>query len=234
MSSRQITSDSLMILVFPPGCGGNHLSNLLSLSNIFQKHFVSDDYPKDLYEKYKFGKIKGNHHFGPLENLHINDWAEVYNNFTKKGGVPIICCHAVEYYNFLNTHIKIKTFDCYSKKNIILFSFPNEDSSVYNRFYSLRKGEGIDLDNIKLKFTIDTYKKLYIPEVFDSGLVLNFPMLCRNGYKSQLNNIIEFDTNLFVEENGFDYVEFFFKINYNIELPKFGREIHKLWYKNII
>lgn len=233
MSIRQLNTDSILILVFPPGCGGNHLSNLLSLSNFFQKQFVSNNYFVDLQEKYNIGKIKGNHHFGILENLRNVNWKETHAYFSKNNGVPVICCHAVEYYNFLNNHLSEITFDGYSNKNILLFSFPKENSIAYKRFFNLRHGEGVDVTNLKLVFSLDEYKILYSKNNFDSNLSLKFPQLLQNGYKSQLENIVEFDTESFVSENGFKYIKEFFKIVYNIDLPNEIETLHRQWYQTI-
>lgn len=233
MSTRQLTSDSIVILVFPPGCGGNHLSNLLSLSDIFQQQFKSNDYFLELQEKYKTGKDKGNHHFGILENLRIINWEQTYAHFNKNKGVPIVCCHAVEYYNFLNNNLNQITFDSYRNKNIVLFSFPKENSIAYKRFFKLRQGEGVDVTDLKLVFSLDEYKILYGKNNFDSKLCLKFPQLLESGYQSQLNNIIEFDTESFVTENGFKYVQDFFKIVYNVDIPNEADTLHRYWYQTI-
>lgn len=232
MSIRQLSTDSILILVFPPGCGGNHLSNLLSLSDVFQKRFVSYNYFIELQERYN-SKNKGNHHFGKLENLRNVDWKETYRYFVENNGVPIICCHAVEYYNFLNNNLGEITFDSYSNSHILLFSFPEENSIAYKRFFKLRQGEGVDVNNLKLVFSLDEYKTLYRKNNFDSNLSLKFPQLIQNGYKSQLENIVEFDTESFVSEYGFKYVKEFFKIVYNVDLPNEIEILHRKWYQTI-
>lgn len=234
MYITEILPNSIFITIFPPGCGGNHLANLLSLSSIFQKRFNADNYENHLYVKYKFNKNKGNHHFGPLQNLQINDWQLVYNEFKKYPGVPIVCSHAAEYYNFLERFNKIPTFDLYAQKHILLFSFPTEDSIAFKRFYELRHGEGVDVKNLSRNFTINEYKRVYNVEVFENELTKRYKDVINIEHTSAIKILKTFDTDSFVQMNGYEYVQSFFKETYNIALPDFGNKLHQYWYNNIV
>ena len=67
-----------LFLLFSPGCGGNHLANMLSLHPAFEPRFKSDDYEKEVYRKYiEYFDMRGRQdcipvaHFSDLENLRV-------------------------------------------------------------------------------------------------------------------------------------------------------------------
>lgn len=224
---RPLEDNNITIIVFPPGCGGNHLANLLSLHEKFQCRFNSDNYQEDLLTQYSQSRF--NYHMGPLENLRNVDWPATRSYFKSNIGIPIICSHATEYYGFLEFKQKRDVFLEWSSRNIILFKFPNEESIPFKRFYNLRHGEGVGS-----VMTMETYKTYYTPEVFDLDLSKNRFMLKFTGYKSYLNDIVRFDTEKYMDKYGFDYVHSFCLDTYGIDLPSFGEKLHKIWYTKLV
>jgi hypothetical protein len=227
---RELDPNSIMILIFPPGCGGNHLANLLSLVPEFQDRFISDNYHSELMEKYVSRTKRfdlGDFHFGITENLREIDWNKTLDHFKSNKGVPLICAHALEYYHFLEYTVEKDVFENWSSRNFIVFSFPEETSIAFRRFYPIRFGE---ISNIP----IDKYRSYYIPEIFDLDLINKYPLTKHNGYQSHLHNMYKFDSNQFVSPNGFNYAKSFIKEVWNIDLPDIGSILHDIWYKKLV
>ena len=216
-------SDSIMILMFPPGCGGNHLANLLSLSEQFQTRSSFDD----LLEKYESDSY--NHHTGSLENLRNFVYPNSLEELKGHTGIPIICSHVIEYYNFIEFDAPYDIFINWNFRDIIVFSFPNENSMAYKRFYPIRYGESIDTGNNKADIPLSKYKTFYDPNVITASKGFN----CYKLKHKNLRKVIQFDTEKFMTLNGFEYVQTFFQMNYDVVIPDNGRLLHKVWYNKI-
>lgn len=215
--------NSIFILLFPPGCGGNHLANLLSLNEQFQTRASFDD----LLEKYKSDSY--NHHAGLLENLRNFDYPNSFEILKETKGIPIICSHIIEYYHFIQYNMPYNIFNYWDNQNVIMFSFPKEESIGYKRFYPFRYGESIDNDN-SADIPIETYKTFYDTNTVKTGLtVKRFNTLQLNVQKA-----VMFDTDKFMNEAGFTYAQRFFYDEYNIEIPDIGERLHQIWYSKIL
>lgn len=231
MTSVESLDKSIFILIFPPGTGGNHFANLLSLSDQFQERTESDNYFEYLVNRYNL-QGKQNVHVG-LENLQKSTWSDRSKILLEKNSIPIICAHANEYSNFLKLTENIEYIKNFKYKQIILFSFPEHDSMAYKRFYPYRNGEGVIIEETdKGKFLLETYKTLYTVEGFKNKLLqynnMDSKILEKENYK-----FIELHTDLFVDTFGFEYCKNFIKSNFGVDIPEIGKTLHDIWYKKI-
>lgn len=220
-------SDSILILLFPPGCGGNHLANLLSLDNQFQKRIQADDYMKGLLEKYVYATF--NHHVGSLENLRTFVYPNSLEELKSQPGIPIVCSHVIEYYNFIQFDSPYDIFTNWSFRDMVVFTFPNENSMAYKRFYPYRYGEAIDNGN-SADIPMSKYKTFYDPDVITASKGFN----CHKHRHENLRKVIQFDTEKFMTPNGFEYAQNFFQMNYDVVIPSNGRLLHQIWYSRIL
>ena len=220
-------SDSIMILLFPPGCGGNHLANLLSLHDQYQKRIPSENYAESLLNSYVY-ETEYNHHIGSLENLRNFVYPNSLEELKSQPGVPIICSHIIEYYNFIQFDSRYDVFTNWSFRDIIVFTFPNENSIAYKRFYPYRYGESID-NNDPVDIPMSRYKTFYDPNVIIESKQFN----CYKHQHENLRKVIQFDTETFMNPEGFQYAQNFFQTHYDIVIPDNGRLLHKIWYKKI-
>ena len=220
-------SDSILILLFPPGCGGNHLANLLSLTDRFQKRMQTDEYMKGLLEKYAHSTF--NHHVGSLENLRTFVYPNSLEELKAQPGIPIICSHVIEYYNFIQFDSPYDIFTNWSFRDIVVFTFPDENSIAYKRFYPYRHGESIDNNDELADIPISKYKTFYDPNVIIASKGFN----CYKHRHENLRKVTQFDTEKFMSPDGFEYAQNYFQINYDVVIPDNGRILHKFWYKKI-
>lgn len=221
-------SDSIMILMFPPGCGGNHLANLLSLHDQFQKRTDADNYVENLIHIYSQSTF--NHHVGSLENLRNFVYPNSLEELKRGLSIPIICTHVIEYYNFIQFQSQYDIFTDWNFRDIIIFTFPNENSIAYKRFYLLRHGESIDNDT-SVDIPISKYKTFYNTDFIFSSKGFKE---CYKHRHENLRKVLQFDTEKFMSAEGFDYVQIFFEANYGIKIPETGRVLHKIWYKKLL
>jgi hypothetical protein len=224
MSPEIYKKSKNVFLIFPPGCGGNHLANLLSFHPDFEPRYQSDRYLEEIIESYKikfntkkvFGKYKGDCavHFSDLENLqpdHFVKHIETINQLEKK---YLFCAHAYEYFNAIKN---LPGFKELKDKIFILFTRPTRQ----NMIAYLRWSEGpwaLGEPNLNSKNIQKNNDHLYALESF-SKLGID------------KDNILLLNTDEFFSDNGIKYCNQLFKENFNINLTSHAPELHQIYIK---
>lgn len=204
-----------LFLVFPPGTGGNHVANMLSMHPEFEPRYTHENYYEDMVYTYKkiFGGNPKNStsciaHFSDLENLQEQQLMEFESKIVNSKKNYIFCSHAVEY---IMKNIEDKLTP-YQNRICCLFSNPTGSNSFVNHrmhvgaWYGGEPDDQIHIDiNVKL---------LYNKETFIQRA------------KIDPNLIFTLDTDLFYSIDGYDYLHDTIKTNLGIELPEICREMH--------
>jgi hypothetical protein len=217
MSSITLQQTKSMFLIFPPGCGGNHLANLLSMHPYFAPRYTHAEYYRNMQDKYKtfFGNRKEDTiaHFSDLQNLQ----SKVLKTFTSKilaqDKPYVFCSHSVEYYIADTTQL-IKPF---TDRAFCLFSYPTGmNELVYKRMMTgaWRHGESVPhFEHVKSNL-------MYRKDIFARKCNIN------------PNNIFTLDTDIFYTIKGYDYLHDTIKTNLGIELPITCRGMHSRYLKH--
>lgn len=218
-----------LLIVYPGGCGGNHMANLLSTNNKFTQLFPSKDYLNYLLLEYKktqkvkiFGPsvktVLGNREVHGVK-VHLSSNIHQLSQLKNKDQFEILlrnntinilfghehCFHDVEcdYYG--------KQISKLPEKFWIVMSYPKENTIAYNR--------------IKLyEFSPNPNRYTY-PFFVDMHKDKNY------AYADETNSIL-IESDKFVDENGCDYLREKLKPT-NIELPAFADQLHKIWIDKI-
>jgi hypothetical protein len=104
-------------VIYPPGGGGNHLANLLSLNNGFEQRFKLEDY----------GNNKQNAHSSLFSHVDIEN-IETNLEYLKKTS-NVFCGHLIQYHRF-----KIdKIAENFPDRSFFLIQFPQYDTTGYRR-----------------------------------------------------------------------------------------------------
>lgn len=216
-----------LFIVFPGGCGGNHLANLISLNNKFTPLFKSNNYHNDMLICYKnLSKFSVIDYKGEKINssivhgvkTHFSDYHHLNQLYEKDGLERII--------NSTTINILIGHNHCFADAEQagklvskipdpywIVMSYPRINSISYNR---------IKLYNFSPR-----------PEVY------TFPFYIKeNGIKEEWsyadeNNGMFFDTDNFVQLSGCKYIQEKLDL-IDIKLHDLAYELHEIWYNKII
>jgi hypothetical protein len=205
-----------IFLIFPPGCGGNHLANLLSLHDEIENRFDSDNYIDEMLNRYrvKYSKIGDSlhsppAHFSDLENLQPVELQKYTPKILESKHRYVFCCHASEYW----VRTKDKSLSPFKDQIIVLFSDPTENRilKIRSRAGPWSKGEPMDYRN-----------NSYTSELFCSK------------YKIDSSKVVEFNSDIYYTLSGFDYIQSIVKEHFGIELPEIARTMHDIYMKNQI
>jgi hypothetical protein len=111
-----------LFVIFAPGLGGNHLSNLLSITHRFHRHCN--------FDLYKNGMI--NAHITPLSNL---DQSKILQHQTALAdNNNILCGHIAEY-----IWLKNNGFDLlFPNRKFVTIGFPKIGTVAYQRLVNLK------------------------------------------------------------------------------------------------
>ena len=206
-----------MFLIFPPGCGGNHLANLLSMHPHFAPRYTHAEYYRNMQDKYKtfFGNRKEDTiaHFSDLQNLQPELLTTFTSKILGKDKPYIFCSHSMEYYMADITQL-IKPF---TDRIFCLFSYPTGmNELVYKRMMTgvWRNGESVPhFEHVKSNL-------MYRKDIFARKCNIN------------PNNIFTLDTDIFYTIRGYDYLHDIIKTNLGIELPIACRGMHSRYLKH--
>lgn len=198
-----------IFVIFPPGCGGNHLSNLLSFLPNVSGRFSSNTYFHDMVLKYH--KLSQGAdivaHFSDLENLQKEQLDMHLDRILKSEDKYVFCAHADEY---IYTMQMYKKLFANKKKMYFLMSEPTLKNEVV---FWRRRGYWMQPD------TLERYYDLYNPK----GFLRNV---------SDPKSIIPINTDLFYTIDGFDYLQSVLKENINHMLPSICKELHTIYIRN--
>lgn len=213
-----------VFLIFPPGCGGNHLANMLSFHPDFEPRYKTDgDYVSEIIESYKkqllpkrvkqFWKGDSAVHFSELENLQPDYFERYKDNIVNSDKKYLFCSHVYEYYNARKT---IPLISKLKNKIFLLFTCP----SRRNMTAFLRWSAGpwaLGEPKINAFNMRDNPDNLYSMDKLSS--VMNIDK----------NTILLINTDEFYTENGIDYIDNLLSENCGINLTSHCRELHQIY-----
>lgn len=214
-----------LFIVFPGGCGGNHLANLISLNNKFTPRFKSNNYHQELLNHYKENCSKSlinstgelyesphgiKAHFAEYNNLDQLKNNATFNELINSKTINILIGHE---HDFQELEFNGRTISKIPDPFYIIMSYPKFNSLAYNRIQLY-------------KFTPDPKKYTFPFRVSYDELETEWPV-------ADDSNGMFLETEKFIAENGCDYIkDKLLKIN--IELHDLAYEIHKIWYNKLI
>ena len=218
MSPELFKQSKNLFLVFPPGCGGNHVANLLSMHPEFEPRYTHANYYQDIIDQYEkhFSYIPCNNdnvsnaHFCDLENLQPETLTKFQSKVLNSKKRYIFCSHAVEYI-IRSIEGKIEPF---TDSIICLFTKPYGSNKVVNN--RMRNGAWYNGERDDFVFIDIPVAKLYEPNNF----------IRYNSDKIKEDKIFTLDTDRFYSLEGYDYFFDIIKTNLGIELPEVCRKIH--------
>lgn len=205
-----------LFLIFPPGCGGNHVANLLSMTPEFEPRYTHDNYYENMIRNYDefFGtgpqdKIGCTAHFASdLENLQKKELNEFESKVVKTEKPYIFCSHAIE---FLYTNMD-DTLKPYERKIFCLFSVPSGSNGlIRSRAINGPWREG--------ELNTGSYKDIPIPLLYEKETFISES-------KIDPNAIFTIDTDQYYSIEGYDYLCETLKTNLGVELPEVCRKMH--------
>ena len=106
-----------LFVIFAPGLGGNHLSNLLALTKRFYRDVNFS----------KYNTLTTDAHFSKIQNLQINS---ITKNFDKTLNVNNVLCGHLGEYLWLKQSGTAKDF---KNRKFLIVSRPNKNTLAYNR-----------------------------------------------------------------------------------------------------
>ena len=209
-------------LVFPPGCSGNHLANMIALDDGVEDRFINADEMEKLYLSDPFSKhpINSPTTFKGFQNLNDID-VDIVTNATK---TQILCCHA---YELARTSRLLE--ELLDNSVFILFSYPVKGSFVEHKHRSGPWVHGEDPDT--QTFIIDDPIQLEIKDAYQKD---NFIKEWLNPRKKAIDPdvVFEFDTEGFHGEFDFEYAIAYIDHLFGIVLSKDAERMHLISYAN--
>ena len=112
-------------VIYPPGSGGNHLANLLSLSEGFERRFTDDTYTNS----------SKNAHIEGIDDLDPQHISLTLDKLTQQNN--IFCGHLVEYHRLTQQSY----FENFTNRTIFLIQFPDYDTQGYHRIENHNGGK---------------------------------------------------------------------------------------------
>ena len=225
-----------IFLVYPAYCGGNHLINLLSLSEKVEPSFLS---PKELKSEYqRISQIQDPNtpkryriaHFNEPENFANagrvldNDFRNQLVEQQNQGYISVVQGHMNNWTELYTDGEKIKELI----NPVWMFMSWQKSDVVLER---MKSGEGVmEKEKEWIYPSADTKDDIAIWKCHKT-LELDRPSSEKAAlFNVQPGNRIIIDTDLFFEEDGFSYFYNIIKGYFDIELPyHMGNSIHQLW-----
>jgi hypothetical protein len=209
-------------LVFPPGCSGNHLANMIALDDGVEDRFVNVDemekhYLADTISKHPINSPTTFKGFQNLNNVDV----DIVTNATK---TQILCCHA---YELARTSRLLE--ELLDNSVFILFSYPVKGSFVEHKHRSGPWVHGEDPDT--QTFIIDDPIQLEIKDAYQKdNFIKEWLVPRRKAIDPDI--VFEFDTEGFHGEFGFEYATAYIEHLFGIVLSKDAERMHLISYAN--
>lgn len=205
-----------LFLVFPPGCGGNHVANMLSMTPDFEPRYTHDNYYESMIYNYDefFGFGPQNdmvctaHFISDLENLQIRQLTEFGSKIINSKKPYIFCSHAVEYL----AENQQKLIQPFTDRIICIFSKPSGSNKLVKD--RMRNGAWYEGERDEFKFLDIPVHKLYEIENFSRYSEV------------KKDKIFSLNSDLFYSIEGYDYLYETIKTNLGVELPEVCRKMH--------
>ena len=209
-------------LVFPPGCSGNHLANMIALDDGVEDRFVNADEMEKWYISDPTAKhpINSPMTFKGFQNLNDID-VDIVTNATK---TQILCCHAHE---LARTSRLLE--ELLDSSVFILFSYPVKGSFVEHKHRSGPWVHGEDPDT--QTFIIDDPIQLEIKDAYQKDNFIKEWLVPRRKAIDP-DVVFEFDTEGFHGEFGFEYATAYIDHLFGIVLSKDAERMHQITYAN--
>ena len=236
-----------LFLIFPPGTGGNHLANMLSMNRSFSPRFTDipkkskaavpnltainshEEYVDVMLKSYQFyfdinsikNKIPSIAHFSDLENLQPQILKKFSTKILNSTGTYIFCAHSNEY-----AITKYKKYLKDFNKNIYcVLSLPTEKNLLaLNR---MKNGPWYQEKVLSEYYTSEGFSNI-IPTFFWNVI----PEKQKDSYRINKDAIFEMNTDLFYNVSGYEYIAETIKENLGIRLPKCCETMHSLYMKH--
>ena len=215
MTPETFKQSKNLFLVFPPGCGGNHVANMLSMTPDFEPRYTHDNYYENMISNYDMFFGLGPQdphgctaHFSDLENLQTKQLKEFGSKIVNSKKPYIFCSHAVEYM----VGVTAKTTEPFIDKIVCLFSKPSKSNKLVND--RMRNGAWYNGER-------DEHDYINIP-VYQLYEIEKYSMY--SGVKK--DKIFSINTDLFYSIEGYDYLYETIKTNLGISLPEVCRKMH--------
>jgi hypothetical protein len=226
MNSTIFADVKNLFLIFPPGCGGNHLANMLSMHPVFSQRFIGVAYKNRMLLKYRerfsdtspTTKIA---HFGYLENLQIPEILKNNQRMQSNKTVNLWCAHYAEYFR------NGKMLESHLNRSFCIMSYPSEYTIAHQRMTSGTWFNGVDA-NYENTHTYSS-SGFINPEPLRVGKVHLTHII-----KCTTDDIFNINTDIFFTHSGYDYLSQMCKSSLGIDLPKECNEMHLLWLNSVI
>jgi hypothetical protein len=199
-----ISDYKIIVVLFHPRQGGNHLANIISTSALVANRVATTNYKQEL-EKY-YDSDQKNAHVYTISNVGVNDIEalKIYINDSVK---PVIICGHISEFYYVYTFIKqLGPIGIINFENFNLNSFVLERTN----FESSSEPELIDL--IEWAYRTDVVQK-----IFEIGH--------QDTYTTSANNIFCSDPSEFFSSISYDL-----GLDLDIE---YCLTLHKKWFKKI-
>lgn len=215
MSPELFKQSKNLFLVFPPGCGGNHVANMLSMNPAFEPRYTHDNYYESMVYQYEKFFADGPQesagctaHFSDLENLQKEELAEYTQKILNSERPYIFCSHAIEYLVGVTT----KAINPFTDRIICLFTKPTGSNKLVN--YRMRNRPWYHGEPDDQPYLTTMASKLYTIDTFSKFSDID------------KDKMFIIDTDRFYSIDGYDYICEIFKTNLGIELPEVCRTMH--------
>lgn len=213
MSPEVFKKSKHLFVVYPGGCGGNHLANMLSLCDEFKSSCgyeeLLNEYKKTTDTLLMLGNSGIKAHFSEshlIENLQDVEYKRsLLAEVTDK--VNIFIGHQQHYFTETKSTDPVTGFD---DKIWIVFSFPSEGSIPYNRMI---KSGYHPCHTKEYAWPYRTHHSNYYYHLAND------------------NNGFYFDTEKFFTPDGSIYLREMVLTNFGVVLPKTADILHSMWYK---
>ena len=224
MTLEKLESAKHLFLIFPGGCGGNHLANMLSMNPVFAPRYkinpnrYSSNVVKDYIRQFSRLSLDGPNataHFSALENLQPHLLEKETQNILDSKGIYIFCSHAFEF----TIREEANQLVSFNDRLFCLFSIPTgKNKLVKSRMDNGLWSKGENINQVIKEGTMKV-KELYDPEIF-----------CKVNSIS-MDQVVLLDTDIFYSIEGYDYLHDLIYENFSITLHPFCRDLHTMYIK---
>jgi hypothetical protein len=233
-----------LFLIFPPGTGGNHLANMISIKRSFSPRFTDipekskaavpnitsvnshEEYVDAMLKSYQFhfdktsapNEMRSLAHFCDLQNLQLETLTTFTDKILNNAKTYIFCAHAVEY----AIRKYEKRIEDFNNNIYCVFSLPTEKNLLaLNR---MKNGPWYQEKILSEYYTKEGFSNI-VPTFFWDLI----PEEQKDSYRINKDTIFEMDTDLFYTTSGYEYIEQNLKENLGIRLPKCCKIMHTLY-----